>query len=220
MMNNAGSTYLHRLDQTIVHRVQHLVIQQQPRLLDVKVPMRARIPDPEPRKARNLAHQLRVRLRSARQHQPHALRHLDVVRRHVPAVVRPHRAREVPEIDGLAVGDEEDLARDGEGGIFGGVADLVEQTLGGEDVRVRRVLDVREVEEVLVCAELELGLVVFEDREHAGDELAIAGAEEARDAQGAGVHAVDAVEVLDEFLALGLSFTTPLVSWSDRKIRR
>jgi len=86
-----------------------------------------------------------------------------VIRRNVATIHCPNCPGEVPEVDGLAVGDEEDLPGDLLGGVGRRRGDLVHHTLRGEDVRVRSVLDVREVEEVVVCAELEFGLVVFED---------------------------------------------------------
>lgn len=67
----------------------------------------------------------------------------------------PDDAAEVPEVGGAVVGDEEDLAVDllvveGLGG--GGVGE--QQGAGGEEVRVGNVLHVREVEQVVIVAQL------------------------------------------------------------------
>jgi len=52
----------------------------------------------------------------------------------------------------------------------------VHHALRSEDVCVGGIFNVGEVEEVVVWAELEFGLVVFEDGEHPRNHLAVAGA--------------------------------------------
>lgn len=99
----------------------------------------------------------------------------------------PHRAREVPEVDGLVVGDDEDLAVDflaverrrGERGCG-------EQCGGCEEVGVRYVAYVGEVEEVFVVAELEAGFSCCIGCEDAGDELNVALAEDGSRTNGGG----------------------------------
>lgn len=98
-----------------------------------------------------------------------------MIRGDVGGIGSPDCSGEVPEVYGLAVCDKEDLAGDGVGGVGGGVGELVDHALGSEDVGVGGVLDVREVEEVVVGAELELCLVVFEDRDHPGNCLPVTG---------------------------------------------
>ena len=105
---------------------------------------------------------------------------LDMIRRNVSSVHCPDCPREVPKVDGLAVGNEEDLAGDLLRGAEGGEGELVGHALRGEDMCIGGVFYVGEVEEVVVCAELEFGLVVFEDREHPRDHLAVTGAVEER----------------------------------------
>lgn len=91
-----------------------------------------------------------------------------------------HAARKVPKVDGLIVGDEEDLAVDP---LVvqrrRGQLDRLEQRRGREQVRVRHVADVGEVEQVLVVAELEARLARLVDVVHGWDGLHVAFAEDA-----------------------------------------
>lgn len=137
--------------------------------------MGCRVINPEPCKPGLFLHQPSIPLCGPGQGEAGALAQLDVERGDVAGVGGPDGAGEVPKVHRLAVCDEEDLAGDGVGGVGGGVGELVDHALGGEDVGVSSVLDVCEIKEVVVCAELELGLAVFEHRDHRGEHLPVAG---------------------------------------------
>ena len=72
----------------------------------------------------------------------------------------PHCARKVPEVDWLAVGDEEGLTVDALGveRYSGAESVCLEKSGESEDVAVGNVLDVGKVKEVFVVADLKLCL--------------------------------------------------------------
>jgi len=91
----------------------------------------------------------------------------------------PHHASEIPEIHRRIIGDEESLAVDAL------VVQGLDVQLRGrgegarrEQVAVGHVLDVGEIEQVLVVAELEPGLAVAVHVDHGRDQLHVAGAED------------------------------------------
>lgn len=125
----------------------------------------------------------------------------------------PHGAGEVPEVHGRVVGDEEGFA------VYalvvqglGCCAGCGEQELRCEEVAVRDVADVREVEEVGVVAHLDVGLAVAVGSQETGQSLHVAFAEDACWADGGCEELVGvlAVGVEDEFLSGGLG---ELVNW-------
>ena len=112
---------------------------------------------------------------------PHAAQ-----RQAVSALV-PYRASKVPEVHRLTVRDEEGFAiyalmvqRNGGNHPVGH-----EESLYGEEMPKRHVLDVREVEEVLVGTDLELRLALAVGAHHGGNELDVALAEDASGSDGA-----------------------------------
>src|SRR5690242_17514465 len=103
----------------------------------------------------------------------------------------PYCARKVPEVDGLAVRDEEGLAID---------ALRVKRNSGEELVRAEKskhcqnvskgyVLNVREVEQVVVIADLVFGLAILVCLYHLGKQLYISLTENTCRANGAGEEA-------------------------------
>lgn len=88
----------------------------------------------------------------------------------------PNRSREVPEVNRGVVRDEEGFAvyafvGEGRGGQGGGV----EECASGEQVCMRYVEDVGEVEEVLVGPQLETGFLRVVDVEYLGKYLDVTG---------------------------------------------
>lgn len=99
----------------------------------------------------------------------------------------PHRPRKIPEIHRLVIRDDKRLTiylillGNGFGGFRGG-----DQSVGSEEMGVRDVAHVGEVEEVVVVAELEAGFVGCVGGEGAWDQLDVAFAEDCCWADGAG----------------------------------
>ena len=92
----------------------------------------------------------------------------------------PDSAREVPKVDGFAVGHEEGLAVDAlvvKGLRLGGRRH--EEGARRQQVRVRHVLNVGEIEEVLVLADLDVVLPLLVNVHHVVDGLHVSFAEDA-----------------------------------------
>lgn len=91
----------------------------------------------------------------------------------------PYHARKVPEVHGAVVGDKEGLA------VYALVVERLraelgrgEQRTGAQEVPVGDVLDVGEVEQVVIVAELEARAGGVIDVDHTGHQLDVAGAED------------------------------------------
>lgn len=105
----------------------------------------------------------------------------------VPGLV-PHGACKVPEVHGLSVCNEEGFAVDALVVERDSGQDLVrvQEGLDSEEVAEGYVLDVCEVEQVLVGANLELGLALAVCADHRRQQLDVAFAEDASRSNGAG----------------------------------
>lgn len=156
---------LHSPLDTIAQADQRLVAEAPLRLGDVVVPRHGAVHDPLAVEGRRLPQDPEGDLAQEPQEQARVpAQDPDLVGGPLRAGLAPDGAHEVPEVDGAAVGDEEGLAVDllvveGRGGR--GVGH--EQGAGREEVRVRYVLDVREVEQVRVRADLHLVLPLAVD---------------------------------------------------------
>ena len=100
----------------------------------------------------------------------------------------PDRARKVPEEHGLAIRDEEGLAVDTLRIDWNSRTELVcaKQSQNPKDVTVRYVLNICEIEEVVVFADLVLGLSILEGLDHLRKQLYVSFAEDTCRTNGAG----------------------------------
>ena len=156
---------LNPLPDPLIQADDRLIPEPPLRLINIKVPRHTRILHllarqirrPQPQKPKHNPHQRRDEQADILRQRPH-LRDL----RLVPGG-RPASAREVEEVDGAVVRDEEGLAVGFfvvEGGGFVAVEAVARGQQGGqaEVVRVGDVGDFGEVEEVVVAADLDFGL--------------------------------------------------------------
>lgn len=171
---------------TLLQRPQRLVPQHPLRLGDVVVARHAGHDDAVPGKRGGLVDDVEEDLAREAQHDAQLPAQLPIaLGAALAAGGAPDGAREVPEVDGGVVGDEEDLAVDAlvvqghRRGRGGG-----EQELRGEEMRVRNVADVGEVEEIVVVADLDLVLAGADDADQVRHELDVALAEDACGADG------------------------------------
>lgn len=119
----------------------------------------------------------------------------------------PNQAAKVPKVHGGIIGDEEGLAVDAlvvQGHGAGGVGE--QEGAGGEQVGVGDVLDVGEVEQVVVVAELPARLARAVDVDQVVLRHDVAFANDARGPDGGGqeLGVVEAVGVEDDFFGGGL----------------
>lgn len=105
----------------------------------------------------------------------------DAAQGHAVTCLMPDFARKVPEVNRLAIGDEEGLTihalcvqRDG-GQNF---VDM-EESQNSEDVTMGDILNIRKIEQVCVVADLKLGLSLAARGDHLGKQLNVALAEDA-----------------------------------------
>lgn len=176
---------LHRPHYSLLHAPPRHIPEQLPRFIHAVeprhatelhlLPVQVRRPAREPEQPFNH--------RSQRQSQP-LVNRPDLLRGRLVPGSLPHHAGEVPKVDGLRVGDEEGfpvhafvVQRFDRQGV------RVHQCHGGQYVRVRHVAHVREVEQVLVPAELEPRLPLLVRLEHVRNHLHVPLAEDARGPQ-------------------------------------
>ena len=198
----------HTSPDTLIQTDKRLVTEPGPRLRNAVVLLQRAVPDLRPCEVRRLAQHPHGPFREEANHaskpgiqMPHRLQGQTVTR------LVPDRARKVPEVDWLAVGDEESLAVHALGVNGHSRPKLVraEESENSEDVAVCYVLDVCEVEQVVVKADLVLGLSVLVCLHHLGKQLYISLAENACGSNGAGKEALWlAVSLEDGSLSIGL----------------
>lgn len=169
---------------THVQANQGLVAEPSPSLGDVVVAGHAAVSDALAVKGGGLADEVEVDLAEEAEHEARLARHdPGAAGALVAAGGVPDGARKVPEVDGLAVGHEEGLAVDAlvvKGLRLGGGRH--EEGARRQQVGVRHVLDVGEVEQVVVLADLDVVLALLVDVHHVVDGLHVAFAEDARGA--------------------------------------
>lgn len=105
----------------------------------------------------------------------------DAAQGHAVTCLMPDFARKVPEVNRLAIGDEEGLTihtlcvqRDGGQNFVG-----MKESQNSEDVTMGNILNICKVEQVCVVADLELGLSFAVCGDHLGKQLNITFAEDA-----------------------------------------
>lgn len=183
----------HTATDAFLQRYDRPVAQSALRLVDVEVPRDA-----------SVRHALRGQRRLAFPQQPeYPLEHHGdeqaEVARQCPGGLRvggvahlgPAAAREVEEVDRLVVGDQEGFTVDalvlkGNGAAGRGALVGCEERGQCQVVRVRNVGDFGVVEEVLVVAQLELGLAAVVGGQHGREQLDVAGAEHGAGPDGGG----------------------------------